>query len=129
MAGSDFTIANKIEVLPGNILLLPGCEPTSSFSSPTLARNMQCPASTISLTAALKAIPDATIVTMFNMNPKRKFFVLPEGPPPKVGSCCDGPPDYYQILRDAAGEAEPVPAGGCPAKEGFNYAGYCCGAA
>lgn len=102
-------IQNALEVLPGNIIRVPGCEPTSAFTSPTLAANQDCNASTISLAAALEAIPDAKVIKwpMSGGAYVKRFFVLPEGPPSRAG--CKDPSDvpacrvdYYQILRDNA---------------------------
>jgi hypothetical protein len=135
MAAKDFSIANKLEVLPGNILSLPGCEPTSAASSPTLDMNMKCCASHISLELAMRTIPEAQIVFMQNfgcMGP-RKFLVLPGGPPPQVG-CTPSPdgteackPDWYQMLRDAACQEEPQKqcTQACGDISGFKYDGYC----
>ena len=94
-------IQNKIAVLGGNKILVPGCEPTSAFSSPTLAENRDCNAAVVDLADALEAIPGSTVVYM--SNPRRKFFVLPDGPPPSPDICkminCNRE-DWYQKLRD-----------------------------
>lgn len=95
-----FEIRNKIEVLPGNKVLVPGCEPTSAFTSPTLAENRDCKASVVDLADALEAVPGSTVIYM--SNPRKKFFVLPSGPPPSPETCsgrCDVE-DWYQLLRD-----------------------------
>ena len=101
------TIKNLLEVLPGNIILVPGCEPISAFTSPTLAANMDCKASTITLATALEVCPGSTI-TRWPMSGGfyvKRFFVLPDGPPTPVG-CEETSPacqvDWYQILRDNA---------------------------
>lgn len=93
------TIRNKLEVLLGNKILVPGCEPTSAFTSPTLAENRECGASVVDLASALEAIPGSTIASL--RNPRRLFFILPEGPSTRFG-CTDTKcvEDYYQILRD-----------------------------
>ena len=126
MPGIDVHIANKIEILPGNILILPGCEPASALTSVTLERNTTCKCSYIRLDVALQAIPTATIVTIRNMNPKRRFFVLPDGPPPQMGTCCKTYGDWYDVLRDAACGEEPtgpnceMPVGPCaPSCSGY----------
>jgi len=92
------TIQNRLEVLLGNKLLVPGCEPTSAFTSPTLAENRECNATVVDLGDALEAIPGSTIISW--QNPRRLFFVLPEGPPNRFG-CIDttSVEDYYAILR------------------------------
>ena len=124
MIGSDIQIANRLEVLLGNVIIVPGCEPTSAISSPTLAVNSNCRASTIPLATALEAIPGSTIEIRYN--PMRWFFVLPAGPPTQPGcNTCVSTADYYQMLRDAAppvppqedtyvaGQCDPFPLGGC----------------
>ena len=100
-------IQNKIEVLPGNKILVPGCEPTSAFTSPTLAENRDCKAAVVDLADALEAVPGSTITYL--SNPRKKFFILPSGPPPSP-DCCNGDPcgctveDWYQKLRDIGEE-------------------------
>ena len=93
-------IQNKLEILRGNKILVPGCEPTSAFTSPTLAENRDCKVTVVDLADAIVAIPDATIVSW--RNPMTRFFVLPSGPPPSPDNCakCVVQPDYYAILRD-----------------------------
>ncbi|MEM3097207.1 MAG: hypothetical protein QXU32_00590 [Nitrososphaerales archaeon] len=94
-------IANKLEVLPGNVINVPGCEPTSAMSSVTLSLNMKCKSSTIPLEMALEAIPGSYIEVRHN--PMRWFFVLPSGPPTQPGcNSCTTIEDYYQMLRNAA---------------------------
>lgn len=100
MIGTSISIANKLEIQAGNVILIPGCEPTSAFTSTTLDANRKCKASVISVHEALEAIPDATLEYM--RNPTKLFFVLPVGPPPQPGcNTCSYINDYYQRLRDA----------------------------
>jgi hypothetical protein len=101
------TIANKLEVLPGNVVRVPGCEPTSSFTSVTLGVNQKCNASVVTLQEALEAIPGATIERQFN--PMRLYLVLPEGPPNRFG--CENTTsveDFYQRLRDIVPDDQPI---------------------
>lgn len=107
-----FEIRNKLEILRGNKILVPGCEPTSAFTSPTLAENRECKSTVVDLKDALEAIPDATIETW--SNPRTRFFVLPKGPPPSPDDCgnCVPQVDYYQLLRDI-GEEIDVPNALC----------------
>lgn len=95
-------IQNRLEILRGNKILVPGCEPTSAFTSATLAENRECKAAVVDLADAMKAIPNATIISIDN--PKTRFFVLPEGPPPSLNDCNCKTIDYYQILRDIGEE-------------------------
>lgn len=101
-------IANKLEVLTGNKILVPGCEPTSAFTSPTLAENRDCTASIVDLADALAAIPGSTVI--YIRNPRKKFFVLPNGPA-EDPSVCDNPcvksvQDWYQILRNLGDQVD-----------------------
>lgn len=99
MIGRDISIANKLEVLAGNVLLVPGCEPVSAFTSVTLDANRKCKSSVISVADALEAIPGATLE--FQRNPTKLFFVLPAGPPVTPGcNDCSSVVDFYQALRD-----------------------------
>jgi hypothetical protein len=103
----DFTIKNKLRVLRGNKLVIPGCEPISAFTSPTLAANWECKASVVDLDKALEAIPGSTIVALPNTG-RELYFILPSGPP-QDPSLCDDPcrstvEDWYQVLRDIAEE-------------------------
>lgn len=109
----SFEIRNKLEILRGNKILVPGCEPTSAFTSPTLAENRECKASVVDLKDALEAIPNATIETI--RNPRTRFFVLPKGPPPSPDDCKDCVPqvDFYQLLRDIGEEIDIPTADPC----------------
>jgi len=100
----SITIKNKLRILRGWKMIVPGCEPISAFTSPTLAANWECNASAVDVDAALEAIPGATIE--FTTNPREAWFVLPSGPPGPP-STCNNPcatlvQDWYQILRDIA---------------------------
>jgi len=121
MIGSDVSIANKLEVKLGNIILVPGCEPISDFTSTSLAVNIDCNSSFVTLRDALEAIPGSTIVRQ--TNPSRLFFVLPIGPPVKPGcQSCQSIDDYYQILRDITPtKSQTSTAGAC---DTFDY-GVC----
>lgn len=99
MIGRDISIANRLEILAGNVILVPGCEPTSAFTSTTLDANRNCKSSVISVDEALEAVPGATLE--FLRNPTKLFFVLPAGPPSQPGcNDCVSTADYYQALRD-----------------------------
>ncbi len=110
----SITIQNRLEIRPGNIIMVPGCEPISAFTSVTLANNSECIGTIISLETAKAVIPGWTIVAIQNGGStfgSRRFFVLPDGPPPQPG--CSGTKacqvDWYQILRD---NAQPMTSSG-----------------
>ena len=105
-----FKIQNRLEILRGNKILVPGCEPTSAFSSSTLAENRECKMTVVDLKDALEAIPEATVISI--RNPLTRFFVLPDGPPPAMGDCDCRQTDWYQLLRDI-GEEMDAPSNGC----------------
>jgi len=107
---SNFTIKNRLRVLRGNKIIVPGCEPISAFTSTTLAANWTCKASVVDLDAALEAIPGSTIIEFKNTGGygREIYFVLPSGPP-QTPNMCDDPctgtvEDWYQVLRDIADE-------------------------
>jgi len=96
-------ICNLLEVRAGNKIVVPGCEPTSAFTSPTLAENRDCKQTVIDLQEALDAVPGSTIVSIRNpgsTRPKGLFFKLPNGPPGNYG-CTDTTSiqDHYAKLR------------------------------
>jgi hypothetical protein len=106
VSSHTISIQNLLEVRPGNVILVPGCEPTSAFTSDSLNINRECNASVISLEAAMEAIPGSTIRFMANGGfglGVRRFLVLPEGPPPSPADCNDDAPacrtDWYEVLR------------------------------
>jgi hypothetical protein len=106
----SITIKNRLRVIRGNKLVIPGCEPISAFTSTTLAANMNCPASVVDLDVALEAIPGSTIISFPNNGGygREVYFVLPSGPPQSPNSC-DNPcistvEDWYQVLKDIASE-------------------------
>lgn len=97
------TIANRFEVKSGDVIWVPGCEPSSSITSATLAMYRQCHGSTVSIHAALVAIPGSYLEWMNNAGQttgsRRKYFVLPATVVDCPTECM---PDFYQILRDIA---------------------------
>ena len=104
-------ISWQLEVLPNNKLLIPGCEPTSSLSSATLACWMAkagCKNAIMDVSVALAAIPGSYL--KFGTNYERggmrqTWYVLP----PVNPECpCQTYPDYYRILRDLASEEAPI---------------------
>lgn len=105
----DIDIAQQLEIMPGDILYLPGCEPTSAVTGKTLNAMIAqaCKKSTINLTDALKAIPGSYVKYGVNYNrrgTRQKWLVLPSK---KAGCPCDENVDYFQMLKDIAFVDEP----------------------
>lgn len=102
-------IQNKLEVLNGNKILIPNCPPTSAFTSTTLSANTPCTMTVVDLKDALAAVPGSTVI--YFSNPRKKFFVLPNGPAqdPSVCSTCQFVEDWYAKLRDISSEIEIAP--------------------
>jgi hypothetical protein len=103
-------IYRKLDVLAGDKLLVPGCEPTSTISSKMLAaqlRERNCGTALVDLADALEAIPGSTIEygIHWTMGYRKKWLVLP---PVKQGCPCTPVEDYYAILRELANQEEPV---------------------
>jgi len=107
---NNVRIGNLLEILDGNKIIIPGCEPLSAFSSNTLAENLNCANPTINLCDALAAIPGSRVIFGLNFGNfttgGKKFFVLPSGPPPDGGCRGCNSEDWYKILREAADEVD-----------------------
>lgn len=104
-ARTVITIKNKLEIQHGNVISVPGCEPTSSLTGTSLLKNIDCNASIIPLEDALALIPGSRVVrTLIPAGGAGtgKFFELPEGPPPNGNDCDSCPPDFYAILKENA---------------------------
>jgi hypothetical protein len=98
----DITVRGRIEVMPGNKLMVPGCEPVSALTSTALDENRVCAVTVVDLSDALTAVPGSTVEGTYN--PRRKWFVLPSGPAPDPSRCdspggCNSVPDWYAALR------------------------------
>lgn len=122
------SIANKLEVIPGGVIQVPGCEPVSSLTGTALLRDMHCNASIIPVSDVLRLIPGSKLVWVMRPSGTTStgwFVQLPEGPPTQ-GNDCPGHciADYYAILKANARvlsqEESEEAAGPCA---GFNYSG------
>ena len=121
-------IKNKLEILPGNVIRIPGCEPVTSFTSLALAANIDCNSSIISLEDAVAAIPEARIVKVLSPSGvpgTGKFFELPSGPPRDGNDCECSVEDFYRILKEAATPInfDEIDEDGLKDCSGFNYSG------
>lgn len=106
-SSTNINIALRLEIKANNKIVIPGCEPSSAISSPTLAAGLNCPNPLVDLDAALKAIPGSWVEYGLNSGMGRcmKWYVLPS----RDATCpCSPSTDYYQILRDLAVEDETV---------------------
>lgn len=121
------TITFKLPVIPGNLIIVPGTEPSSTLTSTLLEvelrkLGMPIPA-LISLKDALELIPGSTVEIFDNGgNQIRKLFVLPPG---SIECPCVTLEDWYKILRDAARpateeETEELVSRGCDILEGYD---------
>lgn len=119
----NIDIANALEIKHGDVILVPGCEPISTVTSVTLDTTRECNNAEVSLSAALEAIPEATI--RVTPNPLTRWFVLPEGPSTPHECPCRSIEDYYELLRQIPSESqetEDQPPVGC---DGFDYYRAC----
>jgi hypothetical protein len=102
----DIGFANKLQILPSNKVLVPGCEPTSTVTSTRMAAEMReanvCNGALADLDAVLEAIPGASVVLLENFGgPTHKLLQLPEL---SLTCPCTEYEDYYAIIRSVAGE-------------------------
>ena len=94
-------IANRLEVFGADMVLVPGCEPTSALTSYTLLMYRTCKAAMVHLHDALNAIPGSWVEWQVNNGQsngsRKKWFVLP-----RVYQTCPSTPypDFYKMLRD-----------------------------
>lgn len=103
MSRLETTISMQLEIIPGNKILLPGCEPTSALSSNKLSSWLAASGCTdgalINLDDALNAIPGSYVKYGFNFNRggmRQKWFVLP----PRDTDCpCAPNNDWYSVLK------------------------------
>lgn len=120
-------IRNKLEIQPGNVIKVPGCEPTSSLTSDTLSRNLKCNASVIPVEDVLELIPGSRIVRVlspFGQSGTGMFVELPAGPPGTGNNCpADCLTDWYAILRANARNLEQEDDDEPGQCAGFNYSG------
>lgn len=105
------SIRGRIEVLPGNKFMVPGCEPVSALTSVSLDENRVCATTVVDLADALMVVPGSTVEMTYN--PRRKWFVLPNGPGPDPSQCdqpgcCPSVPDWYAALRSIGNRTKVV---------------------
>tara|TARA_R110000751_G_scaffold60240_2_gene125894 strand:- start:332 stop:802 length:471 start_codon:yes stop_codon:yes gene_type:complete len=113
MGLSDIKISYKLEILPNNKIMVPGCEPSSAITSDTLARFKRCSNVFITLENALTSLPGSYVVIGHNWgegNRRQKWLVLPEIEPgcnDKGPDICNPYNDFYEILRlNASSDSE-----------------------
>lgn len=145
---SEITIRNKLEVLPGGVLRIPGCEPLSAFTTPSMRSfavlntspeavekfapetifDNGCEGGFISLETALEVIPGSTVEIVLRPTGSQstgQFFVLPDGPPPQGNECpCVFTDDWYRILKENTEPLfEPPETDDFNERVGFFYSG------
>lgn len=117
-------VKNRLEVRPGMVLSVPGCEPTSSLTSTGLLKNLDCKASVIDVKLALKLIKGSKLIR--TMVPVGSYatglaFELPSGPSPDGNTCPqDCLTDWYKLLRRHAKTEEHEKDPKC---SGYNFTG------
>jgi hypothetical protein len=100
----EIAIERAIAILPNNILIVPGSEPSTTVTSTTLELEIrrsgrETPA-IVDLRRALEVIPGSWVKLMSNSNsPTQKFLILPAQ---DLDDCNCNQVDYYEILRMAA---------------------------
>ena len=119
----SISIANRLEVIGPDSVMVPGCEPTSAVTSDTLNRFWRCRCALVPLAEALAAIPGSWVEWQINNGQsngsRKKWFVLP---PYYVDCPCVPMPDYYAILRSLpCDQTEEEPPEACSAL----YQGWC----
>ncbi len=105
----EIWIENRLEVIGTDTIIIPGCEPGSTVTSPTLYRYSTCPGVMVKLADALAAVPGSRIEFQINNGEsngsRKKWFVLP----PYNPDCpCQNPIDVYGILRGLATKQEDI---------------------
>lgn len=119
-------IKNKLEVRPGGVVQIPGCEPISSTTSTELARNLTCKCSVIDYKKVLELIPGSKLVRVTYPQGQVStgmFIELPSGPPP-IGNECPSTclEDWYKLLKDSCNPTDEPDEITC---SGFNFTGCC----
>lgn len=102
----------QLEVLPGNRIIVPNCEPTSYVSSRTLSyafkNQLKCGTGVVDLKVALDNIPGSFVKYGNDWNRggfRTRFFVFPE----ESRDCpCNTLTDWYDILRKLATPEEEI---------------------
>ena len=123
---STITIQRGLEILPGNRLIVPGCEPTSTVTSMTLMAEQRrlglCKNAIVDLQDILNAIPGCKVVYGSNTGiPQQKWLILPPYDPEICP--CEGVSDWFGVIRRLA-------SGDMTVEEKFDYCntigmGYC----
>jgi hypothetical protein len=117
----------QLEILVKSKIMVPGCEPVSSFSSPRLAYWMSqygCEDPLVDVEDALNAIPGSYVKYGINFNRqgfRQAWFVLP---PFRTDCVCEQQQDWFNILRTLPRHKMPEPdqfAEEC----GVNDQGFC----
>ena len=95
----------RLDILPNNTIVIPGCEPLTDVSN-TLAQRWKCPHVYVELRDVLKAIPEARVEDGSNwgVGYRKKWLVLPS----HNFTCCTSYPDWYGVLRSLGSEDEPI---------------------
>lgn len=113
---STIVIERRLEVMPGNKIKVPGCEPTSTVTSTQMMAAMAtehlCKNSVVSLDKVLEAIPGSYIEFGDNFGaPRQKWLVLPpydpEACPPNNGG------DWFKVIQSIDEDSSVMAYGSC----------------
>lgn len=110
----------RLPILPGQVVMVPGCEPTSAITSPALLRNFNCPHPTAKVSDILAAIEGSKVVYISDYGARDSFLELPGM---DITCPCTSHPDYYAIIKSLASGEDVV-------EEKYDYCnvndmGYC----
>ena len=110
MPGRNITISVVLNVIRGDRVLVPGCEPTSTLTSTRMMSEMReqglCTCAIVDLADILEAIPGSYTKYIPNSGHmgSRKLLVLP--PFGQVCPCgATYSTDYYEVIRSLCREA------------------------
>ena len=97
----------RLDILPGNKVPVPGCEPISDATSRTLQQRQHCHCVYVNLADVLAAIPQARVEfgsNWGNVGFRKKWVVLPSRPQ----ICCTPYTDWYALLRTLCHDDTPT---------------------
>ena len=102
MPKRDICINYQLDIRPNDTIVVPGCEPATNFTSPTMNLFMDCGRGFVYLDEAMAAIPGSYTKEIYGSaihNGKRqRLFVMPAFCPGCGEDQCDPYPDSFSML-------------------------------